>query len=148
MDCIALFDKVNRNIFVGDAIINRLDETAFFVPLMPPDFHEQELLKTFNKLRDMKNELDSISIAHFGVWKDNHFEQILNEMEDSYLKVKNSLIEWYNEDPSIESITKKYFKTYTPNSKIWNEKLFEALVHMMVNGLKLSGFIEGEVISH
>ena len=148
MDSIGIFDKINKNIFVGDAILERLDQDAFFVPLMPPDFHEEELLKTFNKLRNMKDELKSISLTHFGVWKDNHFEQILDEMEDLYFKVKNSLIEWYNEDPSIESITNKYFRTFTPNSKIWNERLFVILIDMMINGLKFSGFIEEQTVSH
>lgn len=141
MDSIGLFDKTNRNIFIGDAIMDRLDKDAFFVSIMPPDFHEEEILKTFNKLRDMRNELDSISLAHFGVWKGEHFEQILNEMEDLYFKVKNSLIEWYNENPSIDDITSKYYKTFTPDSKHWNEKLFVFLVDMMINGLKISGFI-------
>ena len=148
MDSIALFDRTNRNIFAGDGIIDRLDENAFLVPIMPPDFHEEELLKTFEKLRNLKDELNSISNSHFGVWKDNHFEQILGEMEDLYFKVKNSLIEWYNEDPSIDSITNKYFKTFTPNSKIWNEKLFVILVDMMINGLKSSGFIKKQTVLH
>ena len=89
----------------------------------------------------MRNSLSSISLAHFGVWKDNHFEQILDEMEDLYFKVKNSLIEWFNENPSIDDITSKYYKIYIPESKHWNEKLFVFLVDMMINGLKLSGFI-------
>ncbi|MFX1575216.1 MAG: MBL fold metallo-hydrolase [Promethearchaeota archaeon] len=148
MDSIGLFDKVNRIFFVGDAIIDRLDQDAFFVSLMPPDFNEGELLKTFNKLRNMSDELNSLAIAHFGVWKDNHFEQILNEMEDLYFKVKNALIEWYNEDPSIESITSKYYRTFTPSSKFWNERLFVFLVDMMINGLKLSGMIKEEPILH
>ncbi|NVM35520.1 MAG: MBL fold metallo-hydrolase [Candidatus Lokiarchaeota archaeon] len=148
MDNIALFDKSNRNIFVGDSILNRLDQDAFSVPLMPPDFHEEELLKTFNKLRKMKNELNSISLGHFGVWKDNHFEQILNEMEDLYFKVKNSLIKWYNENPSIDYITNKYFKTLIPNSKVWNEKAFVIMIEMMINGLKLSEFIKAETALH
>ena len=142
MDSIALFDKSNKNIFAGDAILNRLDQDAFFIPIMPPDFNEEELLKTFNKLRNMRDELDSISLAHFGVWRDNHFEQILNEMEDLYSKAKNSLIEWYNENPSIDDITSKYYRTFIPNSKHWNEKLFVFLVDMMINGLRLSGFLK------
>ena len=109
---------------------------------MPPEFHEAELLKTFNKLRKLKNELHSISLAHFGVWKDNHFEQILDEMEPLYFKDKNSLIEWYNEDNSIESITNKYFRKFTPNSKIWNKQVYLFLIDMMINGLKLSGFLK------
>ncbi len=64
-------------------------------------------------------------------------------MEDLYFKVKSSLIEWYNENPSIDIITSKYCRTLMPNSKFWNETIFEFLVDYMVNGLKISGFIEG-----
>jgi glyoxylase-like metal-dependent hydrolase (beta-lactamase superfamily II) len=142
MDSIAIFDKKNKNIVVGDSIIDKLDQDAFFVPIMPPDFHEEKLLKTFNKLRDMRDDLESISLAHFGVWKGDHYEQILSEMEDLYFKVKNILIEWYNEDPSTESITAKYCKTLIPNSKFWNEKAFALIIDMMIYGLKISGFIK------
>ena len=143
MDSIGLFDDSNRNIFIGDAVSMRLDQNAFYIPLMPPNFNEKNLVNSFQKLRDMKSRLDSISIAHFGVWKDNHFEQILNEMEDLYFKVKNSLIEWYDEDPSIDIITSKYCKTLIPNSTFWDEKILEFIVGMMINGLKISGLIEG-----
>jgi hypothetical protein len=111
---------------------------------MPPDFHEQELLKTFNKLRDMRSDMDSISLSHFGVWKDKHLEQILDEMEDQYFKVKDSLIEWYNENPSIDFITNKYCRTLIPNSKFWNQMFFTFNVEMMINGLKLSGLLKAE----
>ena len=144
MDSIGLFDKTNKNLFAGDAAINRLDQDAFFVPLMPPDFHEQELLKTFNKLRDMRSDMNSISLSHFGVWKDKHLEQILDEMEDQYFKVKDSLIEWYNENPSIDFITNKYCRTLIPNSKFWNQMFFTFNVEMMINGLKLSGLLKPE----
>jgi glyoxylase-like metal-dependent hydrolase (beta-lactamase superfamily II) len=143
MDSIAIFDKSNRNIFIGDAVSMRLDPNTFYSPLMPADFHENELLKSFQKLRNLKGSLSSISLAHFGVWKDNHFEQILDEMEDIYFKVKSFLIEQYNENPSSNIITSNYCKTLIPNSKNWNETIFEFIVDDMINGLKLSGFIEG-----
>ena len=142
MDSIGIFDKSNKNIFIGDAVSMRLDEDAFYSPLMPPKFNENDLIKSFNKLRGMKDKLSSISLAHFGIWKDDHCSQILNEMEDIYFKVKNSLIEWYNEDPSIESITSKYCRNLIPNSQFWNEAVFTFLVGMMINGLKISGFLE------
>jgi glyoxylase-like metal-dependent hydrolase (beta-lactamase superfamily II) len=148
MDSIALLDKVNRNIFVGDSIIMRLDENAFFIPLMPPDFNEEELLNTFNKLRAIKDDFNSIFISHFGVWTDNHFKQIINEMEELYFKAKNLLINLYNENPSVEYITNKYFETLTPKSTFWNEKGFEFFINMMIEGLKYSGFIEEKIISH
>jgi glyoxylase-like metal-dependent hydrolase (beta-lactamase superfamily II) len=148
MDSIGLLDKTNKNLFAGDAVINRLDQDTFFVPIMPPDFHEQELFKVFNKLRDTRSELNSISLSHFGVWKDNNFEQILNEMEDLYYEVKNFLIEWHDENPSINFITGKYCKALIPNSKIWNEKIFAFIIEMMINGSKLSGFIKEETSLH
>ena len=69
MDSIGIFDKENKSIFIGDAVLMRLDQDAFFVPLMPPDFHEGELIKTFDKLRKMKDEFSSIFLTHFGGWK-------------------------------------------------------------------------------
>ena len=108
---------------------------------MPPKFNEKGLINSFNKLRNMRDRLESISLAHFGIWKEKHFKQILEEMEEQYFEVKNSLIEWYNEDPSIEVITKKYCQNLIPNSN-WNETVFTFLVGMMINGLKISGYIE------
>ncbi|MFW9952481.1 MAG: MBL fold metallo-hydrolase [Candidatus Thorarchaeota archaeon] len=148
MDSIALFDKVNRNVFVGDAIIMRLDENAFVSPLMPPEFNEKELLNTFNRLRAMKDDLNSISLSHFGVWKDKHLSQIINEMEDLYFEAKNLLIKLYNENPSVEYLTSKYFQTLIPNSKFWTEKAFVIFINMMIEGLKYSGFIEEKKVSH
>lgn len=142
MDSIGIYDKKNKTFFVGDAILERLDEDAFFIPLMPPDFHEGELLKTFGKLRKMKDDLNSIAISHFGIWKAEHFTQILEEMEDSYFKVKNAMITWYNENSSIEYITNEYVKRFVPVSKFYNEKLFLFLIDMMISGLRTSGYIK------
>ena len=142
MDSIAIYDKKNKTLFAGDSIIMRLDKDAFFIPLMPPDFHEEELLKTFNRLREMKDNLNSIALAHFGIWKDEHFSQILEEMEDSYFKVKKALINWYNENLSMDGITSEYVKTFMPDSKFWNEKIFLFIIDMMISGLRTSGFIK------
>ena len=142
MDSIAIYDKKNKTLFAGDSIIMRLDKDAFFIPLMPPDFHEEELLKTFNRLREMKDNLNSIALAHFGIWKDDHFGQILEEMEDSYFKVKKALINWYNENLSMDGITSEYVKTFMPDSKFWNEKIFLFIIDMMISGLRTSGFIK------
>lgn len=142
LDSIAIFDKTNKTLFAGDSIIMRLDAEAFFIPLMPPDFHEEELLKTFNRLREMKDNLNSIAFAHFGIWKDDHFSQILEEMEDSYFKVKAALIKWYNENLSMDDIASEYVKTFMPDSKFWNEKIFLFIIDMMISGLRTSEFIK------
>lgn len=144
MDSIAIFDKKNKNIFTGDAIIDRLDYETFNGTFWPPDFHEAELLKTFQKLRKMRDNLNSISLAHYGVWKDEDLNKILDEMEDLHLKTKDAIIRWYNENPSLEYITLKYHEAFTPDTKIFTKENIHGLewiISWLVEGLKTSGYI-------
>jgi glyoxylase-like metal-dependent hydrolase (beta-lactamase superfamily II) len=144
MDSIALLDEKNKNIFTGDAIIDRSGYTYAQPTFMPPEFNEPELLKSFQKLRNLKNKLNSITLAHFGVWTDNDFDMILEEMEEFHFKTKNSIIEWYNERLSNREIALKYFETYIPNSKVMEYGLLDNLERNMkwlIEGLKRSGFI-------
>ena len=144
MDSIALFDEKNRNIFTGDAIMNKSGYTYVQPTFMPPEFNESELLKTFQKLRDMKDKLNSITLAHFGIWTDDDFETILDEMEEFHFKTKNAIIQWYNENLSSREITLKYFETFIPNSKVVEYGLLDNLemnIKWLIEGLKGSGFI-------
>ncbi len=144
MDSIALFDKKNKNIFTGDAIIDKSSIYYFQPTYMPPDFHESELLKTFQRLRSMKDELNSISLAHYGVWKDEDFDQIINSMEELHFATKNSIIKWYKENPSYNYLALKFHETFIPKSKIIKLGYIEVLERTMewlVEGLKRSGFI-------
>lgn len=144
-DHIAILDKKNKNIFAGDAIINMYERESFSPTFMPPDFDESELLKTFQKLRNLKEDLRSISLDHFGVWKDEDFDFVLNQMEDLHFKTKNAMIEWYNENPDIGYITSKYHETFTPNSTIHTKENMlglELVISWLINGLKISGFIK------
>jgi len=144
MDSIALFDKKNKNIFTGDAIIDKSSIYYFQPTFMPPDFHEAELLKTFQRLRNMKDELNSISLAHYGVWKDEDFDQIINSMEKLHFSTKNSIIKWFKENPSYNYLALKYHEKFIPKSKIIKLGYIEVLektMEWLVEGLKRSGFI-------
>ena len=144
MDSIALFDEKNRNIFTGDAIFNKVGDLYIQPSFMPPEFNESELLKTFQKLRDMKDRLISIAIAHYGVYMDRDFEVYLEQMEDFHFKSKNSIIHWYKENLSNKEIALKYHEEYISNSReIENEALvsLEMNINWLIEGLKLSGFI-------
>jgi len=144
MDSIALFDKKNKNIFTGDAIIDKSSIYYFQPTFVPPDFHEAELLKTFQRLRNMKEELNSISLAHYGVWKDDDFNQIINNMENLHFATKESIIKWYKENPSYNYLALKFHEKFIPKSKIIKLGYIEVLERQMewlVEGLKRSGFI-------
>ena len=143
-DSIAILDEKNRNLFTGDSIIYKWDENTIAPVIMLPDFNESELLKTFERLESMREEIDSISLAHFGVLKDDDFKKLLGELQDFYFKVKDSLIQWYKENPSIEYLATRYLETYIPNSTIHTKDNMiglHLLMGWMEGGLKSSGFI-------
>ena len=147
-DLIAILDKKNKNIIVGDAVINKYDKDTFLPVFLSREFNEKELLKTFEKLRNLKSELkenlNCISLSHFGVWKNNEFDLILNQMEDLHYQTKNSIIQWYKQKPSLDYITMKYFETFIPYSTLFTKQKLSGLklaMQWLVDGLKISGFL-------
>ncbi len=143
-DHITVFDEKNKNIFTGDAILNRYDRDTFSPTFMPPDFNESELFNTFEKLRSLKKNLNSISLSHFGVWEGEDFGKIINEMEDLHHQTKHSMIEWYSESHSRDYITSKYHDKFIPNSKIHTKENLiglKWLVNGLIIGLKSSGYM-------
>ena len=141
MDSIAIFDSKNKNIFIGDAIIDRINHDTFQPTFMPTDFNEGEIIKTFQKLKRMRNKINSICLSHFGVWADEDCDKILNEMEDLHFQTKDSIINWYNENPSIEYIASKYYEKFIPHSKNYTRENLKGLqmqLKWLIKGLKAS----------
>ncbi len=144
-DSIAIQDIKNKIIYVGDAILDKIDKNTFIPVIFGPDFDERALLETYQKLRNLKNELDAIAIAHYGVWEGDDFEKFLNEMEDLQFKAKNLIIESYNKNPSLEYITKEYHDRLIPNSEIFSIDHLMGLqwnIEQNIDTLKATGFIE------
>ncbi|MEJ2296342.1 MAG: hypothetical protein P8Y23_16455, partial [Candidatus Lokiarchaeota archaeon] len=130
---------------VGDAIIDKLDYQTLLPEFVPPDFNEAAYFKTLNKLENMRDELDSISLAHFGVWKGEDLDNIVENAKDFHLDAKESIRKWYNEDPSIAYITLKYHEKFIPDSKIHTRENIHGLefeVKWFVDGLKSMGIIK------
>ena len=143
-DLIAVLDRQNKNIYTGDAVINKYDTETFLPVFLSHEFNESELRKTFTKLRKMKTDLTSICLSHFGVWTDEDFETIVNEMEPLYYETKNSIIEWYKKNPSLDYITNKYLETFIPNSTFFTKVRIMGLkrsMQWMIESLRLSRFL-------
>ena len=144
-DSIAVFDKKNKNIFVGDAIIDKVDHETMMPEFVPPDFNESAYLKTLDKLRNMKDELNSISLGHFGVWTDEDFINIVENTKEFHLNVKESIIKWYNENSSLHYIASKYHEKFIPDSKIHTKENIHGLefeIEWFIDGLKTIGVIK------
>jgi len=147
-DLIAILDKKNKNIFSGDAIINKYDPDTFLPVFLSHEFDESELHKTFEKLRkiklELKDKLNSICLSHFGVWTDEDFEKILNEMEDVHFKTRDAIIHWHKENSSLDYIASKYYETFIPNSTYFTKQNLLGLklaMQWLVEGLQISGFL-------
>ena len=143
-DSIAVFDKKNKNIFVGDAIIDKVDHETVMPEFVPPDFIESEYLKTLEKLKKMKDALNSISLSHFGVWTNDDFIYIVENTKDFHFNVKESIIKWYKENPSLDYIASKYHEKFIPESKIHTKENIAGLkfeIEWFVDGLKYMGLI-------
>jgi glyoxylase-like metal-dependent hydrolase (beta-lactamase superfamily II) len=145
MDSIGIIDRKNKNIFTGDAIFSRSDENTMQPINMPPFFNESELLKTYEKLRGMKGDLNSISLNHFGVWTNEHFDKIINEMEVLYFDMKDAVIKWHGENNSIKYIAEKFHEKFIPNSTVHTKENivgFEMVLGWAIDGLKIAGIIK------
>jgi len=143
-DSIGVYDKVHKNIIVGDAIMDLFDNETYFPALYGPHFDEQSLLNSFDKLQGMKDQLESISLAHFGVYSGDDFQSFLDGLKAKYLNVKDSIIKWYNENPDGDYVTKKYQEHIIPNSKIFPKENLGGihwLIVQHIKTLKTKGFI-------
>lgn len=144
-DSIGLYDEIHKNIIVGDAIMDQIDKDSYFPVLFGPHFNEESLLKSYNKLRGMRDQLDSIALAHFGVYSGEEFHEFLDSIEDKYFNAKNSLIKWYEENPDDEYIAKKYQETIVPNSTLFTKENLNGVLwntEQNIKTLKAAGFIK------
>ena len=144
-DSIAILDRKNRNIFVGDAIIDKFDHETFIPEFVPPDFNESEYLKTLGYLKSLEKDLNSISLAHYGVWKGKDFHNIVNGVKDFHFDTKESIAKWYRENPSLSHIASKYHEKFIPKSKIFTkDNIFglELVMKWFISGLKRMGVLK------
>lgn len=136
-DSIGVYDKVHKNIIVGDAIMDHIDNETYFPVLFGPHFDEQSLLNSFDKLQGMKDQLESISLAHFGVYSGDDFQSFLDGLKAKYFNAKDSIIKWYNENPDADYVTEKYQEHIIPNSKIFPKKILGEYIGLLCKILKL-----------
>nr|MDO8079471.1 MBL fold metallo-hydrolase [Candidatus Freyarchaeota archaeon] len=112
---IALYDKANRNIFVGDSIGYKVDETTFLAPIIPPWFNKENFYSTLNKLKRVK--FNSICVGHFGLWDGSDAKNILNEAKKVFDNYWNFFQENKDKLDDIDYLRKTITQKYLPKSK-------------------------------
>jgi glyoxylase-like metal-dependent hydrolase (beta-lactamase superfamily II) len=135
-----LVDWANKTIFTGDAITVQYDKDTYLpAALRTPDYNEHDLINTFEKVKKLKEELNSIALGHIGVWQEDDFKYIVDNAETRYFSIKNSIIRWYHENNSLEYISEKYLEHFSPNTRISRQQYLTELnlvMEMVINTLK------------
>jgi glyoxylase-like metal-dependent hydrolase (beta-lactamase superfamily II) len=74
---LAILDEENRNLFVGDALGDKVSDDIFLPPFMPSTWDPDAFLSSVNKLRLVPYE--TLCLAHFGCIGGSEAKSILDE---------------------------------------------------------------------
>ena len=113
---IALYDKANRNIFVGDSIGNKVDETTFIPSHNPPWFNKEQFYSTLEKLSRIS--FDMICLAHYGCWDGSDAKTILEDAKKVFESFWNFFEANRDKLDDIDYLTKELMEKYLSKSKI------------------------------
>jgi len=128
-DSISLLDSKNRNIFVSDAVGDKIDENDPCVPaIMPPSFNPDAYVSTLEKLK--KYDFESICLGHYGMYYGPDVKEMLDEARTMYEQIwkffddnvdKLGDVEWIANifiDPNSETI-KRVGMTFALTTLKW-----------------------------
>ncbi|MFX0115197.1 MAG: MBL fold metallo-hydrolase [Candidatus Hodarchaeota archaeon] len=76
-DHIVILDKQTKNLFLGDAIGNKLADQAFLSACYPPFFSKEDFYATLDKLKEI--DYETLSLSHFGYIAGDEAQTILDE---------------------------------------------------------------------
>jgi glyoxylase-like metal-dependent hydrolase (beta-lactamase superfamily II) len=139
-DSISLLDSKGKNIFVSDAIGDKIDKNDPCVPaIMPPSFDPDTYVSTLEKLK--KYDFESMCLGHYGMYYGPDVKEILDEARTMFELVWNFFddnvdklgdVEWIANnfiDPNSETIKKvgMTFALSTINWMIDAYKMFKKL---------------------
>ncbi|MGP3667722.1 MAG: MBL fold metallo-hydrolase [Candidatus Bathyarchaeota archaeon] len=130
---IALYDKANRNIFVGDSIGNKVDETTFIPSHNPPWFNKEQFYLTLEKLS--KISFNSICLGHYGCWDGDDAKNILSEAKKVFENFWNFFETNRNKLDDLNYLTKTLVQKYLSKSKTL-ERVGEIFATIVVRWLR------------
>ncbi|MFB0563455.1 MAG: MBL fold metallo-hydrolase [Candidatus Lokiarchaeia archaeon] len=130
---IALYDKANRNILVGDCIGYKVDGTTFLAPIIPPWFNREHFYSTLEKLK--KVSFDSICLGHYGCWDGDDAKNILDEAREVFEKFWAFFDENRDKLDDVDYLRKGITEKYLSESKVV-ERVGEAFPMLLASHLR------------
>lgn len=130
---IALYEKASRNIFVGDCIGYKLDETTFLPPLMPPWFNKEQFYSSVEKLR--KINFDTICMGHYGLWDGSEAKNMLSEAKQVFDNFWNFMEKNRDMLDDVDYLKKSLVQRFLSKSKVV-ERVGEAFAGLIATQIR------------
>jgi glyoxylase-like metal-dependent hydrolase (beta-lactamase superfamily II) len=126
-DHIAILDTKNKNIFVGDAIGDKVADNVFIPTFMPPYWDKEAFFNTINKLK--KIDYKTLSLTHFGCIYNAEAKTILDEAVSVYEKWWNLYEENVDKLDDMDYMTNKLF-----DQNLIPKDVFSLFPEMLIHG--------------
>ena len=134
-DHIAILDEKHNNIYVGDAIGDKVLDNFFLPPFMPPYWEKEAYFNSINKLKNI--DYDALSLAHFGYIYDDEAKSILDESVSVYERWWKLLEENVDKLFDLAYMKDTIIQKVIPNFEHFGEVLAQAVLFWLATGFKI-----------
>lgn len=100
--CLSILDRKNKTLFIGDSLGYKLDADLFIGPIMPPEYSEEKLLKTYEKVKAI--DYESICMAHYGMLTDELARNLPDYAKENYFFWKSFALSRWKENPTKDHL--------------------------------------------
>ena len=137
-DHISFLDEKNKNLFVGDALGDKVSDFIFIPPFYPPYWDKDAYLNSIDKLK--KLDFETISLHHFGLVYEDEAKSILDESITNLNKWWGLFEENIEHLDDIPFMIDNALANLIPKSELekYPQKLKEAIAFWLSEGFKIS----------
>ena len=137
-DHISILDEKNRNLFVGDALGDKVSDFIFIPPFYPPYWDKDIYLNSIDKIKRI--DCDTISLPHFGLIYEDEAKSILDESITNLNKWWEFFEDYIEKIGDIPYMIDNLLPELIPKSELekYPLKLKEAIAHWLSEGFKIS----------
>ncbi len=141
-DQIAILDEKNKNLFVGDALGDKVSESVFVPPFYPPYWDKESFLKSIDKLKNI--DYKTMSLTHFGLISGDEAKTILDESVANLNQWWHFFEENIDHLDNIPYVISDILPEVIPQSELdkYPPKLKEAIAFWLGEGFKIAKGIE------
>ncbi len=138
---ISILDNQNKTLFLGDSLGYLWTEDLIMPPIMPPDFSQEKLMQTFEKIQGI--DFTSIGLAHYGFLTEKMAQDFPERAKSSYKEWSGFLISTWENLGNTEDVIRVFIEKlhgigiYDPGLIISHE----IICKWMIIGLKSANLI-------